>query len=231
MLAFNASHPKDKPNRMHVEDGVHLNELGQMAMAFAILKGLGAPADVSSAEIDAGSGAVVASSACKITDIKHSDKSLSFTRLDERLPLNLAPLWMLQGMFIPIGDELNRYMLTVKGLPEGTYEMKAGGRPLGKWKAGELARGVNIASATANGWVPGGPWDAQGHALKVFTDMRDELVFARQGIGSDLSAHPQQRELVAQADAIEQHLIELQRQISHPVPVAFELQLIARPNN
>ncbi|MCX6979630.1 MAG: hypothetical protein NTV08_02620 [Verrucomicrobia bacterium] len=39
--------------KLHAADGVHLIELGHMAMAFAILKGLGAPADVSSAKVDA----------------------------------------------------------------------------------------------------------------------------------------------------------------------------------
>ena len=38
--------------KLHAVDGVHLIELGHMAMAFAILKGLGAPADVSSAKVD-----------------------------------------------------------------------------------------------------------------------------------------------------------------------------------
>ena len=39
---------KTKRDSLHAPDGVHLTDLGQLAMAFAILKGLGAPADVSS---------------------------------------------------------------------------------------------------------------------------------------------------------------------------------------
>jgi len=35
--------------RLHVDDGIHLNDLGQLAMGHALLKGLGAPAEVSSA--------------------------------------------------------------------------------------------------------------------------------------------------------------------------------------
>ncbi|MDA1049786.1 MAG: hypothetical protein O3C40_04825 [Planctomycetota bacterium] len=42
----------DKKTSKHAADGVHLNELGQLAMAVVILQGLGAPADVSAATID-----------------------------------------------------------------------------------------------------------------------------------------------------------------------------------
>src|SRR5688572_4495132 len=45
-----------KQTKLHAEDGVHLNDLGQLAMAYAMLKGLGAPADVSSATVDADTG-------------------------------------------------------------------------------------------------------------------------------------------------------------------------------
>jgi lysophospholipase L1-like esterase len=149
VLAANAKQTeKSKPTRMHVEDGVHLNDLGQLAMAFALLKGLGAPADVSAATIDAQTATVTVTDSCKITEISNTNGGLSFIRSDERLPLNLAPLWMLQGMYIPISDELNRYLLTVLNLPKGSYEILAGGRQLGKWSAGELSRGVNLASAT-----------------------------------------------------------------------------------
>src|SRR5262249_56740181 len=38
---------KAKHDTLHAADGIHLNDLGQLAMAYAILKGLGAPAQVS----------------------------------------------------------------------------------------------------------------------------------------------------------------------------------------
>ena len=44
-----------QPNgiRMHAPDGVHLNELGQLAMGFAMIRGLGGPKEVSLAHVDA----------------------------------------------------------------------------------------------------------------------------------------------------------------------------------
>jgi lysophospholipase L1-like esterase len=228
VLAANEKRPAGAtPATMHAPDGVHLNDLGQMAMAWAILKGLGAPADVSSAAVDASSGSVVNASDCQVSDVQRTDDGVSFTRLDARLPLNLAPLWMLHGMYVPISDELNRYPLTITGLPAGRYLITAGGRPLGEWDAGALARGVNLASATADPWVPGGPWDAQAHALKVFTDMRDELVFARRGMDANLTAHPGLADLRARADAVERQIVELQREIARPVSVEFVVRRVA----
>lgn len=221
---------KSKPTRMHVEDGVHLNELGQLAMAFAILKGLGAPADVSEAIIDSAVPSALTSDHCKVSDVRFKGGTLSFVRLDDRLPLNLQPLWTLQGMFIPL-DELNRYELRVKNLPQARYEISAGGRPLGKWSSDALARGVNLSSATADPWVPGGPWDAQAQAVKVFTDMRDELVLARRNIASQLTEHPRLSDLKGRGDAMERNIVELQRATAQPVPVQFVVKPLDRKGN
>jgi len=227
-LAANAGKPeKEKEKPLHVADGIHLNDLGQLAMAFAILKGLDAPADVSSATVDAGSDTVTESTGCQVNAVEHDGDALKFTRLDEGLPLNLHPLWQLQQAFIPIGDQLNRYRLTVLHLPEGRYEITAGGRALGKWSAGELARGLNIASATADGWVPGGPWDAQAHTLKILTDMRDELVAARNGMDKTMTTNPNLESLRAQANAIEEKITTLQRALVQPIPTQFVVRKAA----
>ncbi|MES2569509.1 MAG: GDSL-type esterase/lipase family protein [Verrucomicrobiota bacterium] len=218
-LAHAKDPAKDKP--LHVNDGIHLNELGQLAMAFAILKGLDAPAEVSAATIDAGEGTAVAAEGCTITGIERGDDSLSFIRSDKALPLNLHPLWVLQQAFIPIGDELNRFLLSVRNLPEGRYEISAGNRPLGSWNAGDLARGINIASSTADGWVPGGPWDAQAHTLKILTDMRDELVAARRGMEQTMASHPRFATLVADSAAVEEKITALQRDVARPIPAKF----------
>jgi lysophospholipase L1-like esterase len=229
VLAANAKEPdKAKHTKMHVQDGIHLNDLGQMAMAYAILKGLGAPADVSSATIDAKASKVIGSEECEISEIKSAAGELSFVRLDRHLPLNLQPLWMLQGMFVPISDELNRYMLTVKNLPAGRYEISAGGRALGTWAANDLSRGVNIASASADPWQPGGPWDAQGHAVKRFTDMRDELTQAQRGLSDDLKAHPRLNELQTQTTNLESAIVSLQRATAQPIPVRFVIREAAK---
>lgn len=215
---------KSKQTRMHAPDGIHLNDLGQMAMAFAILKGLGAPAEVSSATIDAQAPAVLATEDCRITTLRKSDEGVLFTRTDNRLPLNLAPLWLLSGFYIPIQDELNRYLLTVTNLPQGKYELISSGKELGTWSAEAFAQGLNISSVTTNGWEPGGLWDAQGHILKVLTDMRDELAVAQRSMAETLKAHPKLKSMEAKSKSLEASIVKLQREMARPVPMTFEIR-------
>src|SRR6185503_6576143 len=88
IVKFNAGEAdKAKHATLHAPDGIHLNDLGQLAMAFAILKGLGAPDHVSSVTIDAATGKVNASVGCRVTDAKVLKDGIAFTRLDDGLPL------------------------------------------------------------------------------------------------------------------------------------------------
>jgi lysophospholipase L1-like esterase len=225
MLAANTDEKdKSKLARMHVEDGVHLNELGQMAMAFAILKGLGAPADVSEATIDAREARVLGTESCQISHVRSRDGGISFTRKDDRLPLNLGTFWLIEGRFVPFTEELNRYLLTVTNLAAGKYEVLAGGRLLGKWDASALAAGLNLASATGDPWQPGGPWDVQGQNLKVLVDARDDIEFARHGMEQTLTSHPRLSDLRRESATVEQSLIRLQRDLARPVPVEFVIR-------
>ena len=56
-------------------------------MAWAILKGLGATAEVSQAEIDATGRKVVAADNCKVSNVKFENGTLTFDRLDDALPM------------------------------------------------------------------------------------------------------------------------------------------------
>ena len=218
---------KNEPTRMHVKDGIHLNDLGQLAMAYAILKGLGAPADVSSAVVDAAASKTIDAKGCQISDVSLKDGELSFIRLDEGLPLNLYTFWVLQQLYVPIGSELNKYELAIRNLPEGKYAITAGGRGLGQWSANDLARGINIASATADPWHSGGPWDAQARVIKIFTDMRDELVFASRDMQQELTSHGKLTELTATAQDIENRIVALQRATARPIPVQFVIRKVS----
>lgn len=228
MLAAGAGE-KDPAKRpvMHAPDGIHLNDLGQMAMAVTILQGFGAPADVSWATLDAGKVTVTRTESCRISGLENGAGGLRFVRLDERQPLNLQPLWMLQGFYIPISEELNRYGLTISGLAEGRWEIRAGGRPLGTWTAAQLAGGINLASASGEPWEPGGPWHAQGQLLKTITDVRDEIDWMRRDLRRYLGAHPCIDSLSAQTEGLENALRTLQRDLARPVETTFEVRPVA----
>lgn len=216
-----------KRTKLHVEDGVHLNELGQLAMAFAILKGLGAPADVSSAVIDAAGAKIESATGCVVSAVKQTTDGVEFDRLDEGLPLNFGTFGAFNFFFIPVPEELNRYMLTVSGLAAGKYDLLAGGRALGKFTASQFAHGLNISSMTANGWEPGGPWDAQAAALKMVTDARMEIAGSRSYSDVFMSHHPGLEDVRAETAATLQRLEALQRKIAAPVTVHFEVKRVA----
>ena len=217
-----------KQTRLHVEDGVHLNDLGQLAMAYAMLKGLGAPADVSSATIDAGSGKALATEGCQISKVTRTTNGIEFTRLDRGLPLNLGILSGLQYRWVPVPEGLNYYLLTVTNLPAGEYEIRAEGRLLGKASASKLARGLNISSMTADGWEPGGPWDAQSDIVKELVDARDKLWMSGVLRANYNASHPENAQLEKQTRDLDNRLVTQQRAQAKPYPYRFEIRQVGR---
>lgn len=219
-------HTKDdaKKDSLHVADGVHLNDLGQLAMAFAILKGLGAPADVSSATLDFAEAKLVAADGCEVTKISRDGEQLEFTRLDGGLPFNHGIFFALHYRFVPVPSELNRYLLSVKNLPAGKYDVSADDRAVGSFTAAQLSEGVNIASTTANAWQPGGPWNAQADALVHLTNARSELAVGNLLGRLHLSNNPLVEELATATQPTNERIEELQRMVAKPRPYRFMVQ-------
>lgn len=102
--------------------------------------------------------------------------------------------------------------------------MRAEGRLLGKYSADRLARGENLASATSDGWEPGGPWDAQSDAVREIVDARDKAWggehFRRQFNGDN----PASSRLRRQARAADDALVTLARSMARPYPYRFEIR-------
>jgi lysophospholipase L1-like esterase len=215
---------KSRRDSLHAPDGVHLTDVGQLAMAFALLKGLGAPAEVSAAEVDATRGNVVRAAGCRVTDVRAKDGTVEFTRLDDGLPFNYGIFYGLNYRYVPVPDELNRYLLTVTGLPVGKYEVTADGRSAGSFTAGQLAAGVNIASTTADPWQPGGPWNAQANLLKNLTDARHEVGLATSEAPVTLPGTAVAEELARRAAALDDRIVEAQRSVAKPRPYRFRVR-------
>jgi hypothetical protein len=185
-------------------------------MALAILTGLGAPADVSAVRLDATGPMLVAAAECTVTDWTSTEGQLAFTRRDEGLPFNHGLFYALNYRFVPVPEELNRYMLAIDHLPEGRYELSAEGRPLGTFTAKELARGVNLASATADGWQPGGPWAAQASVVQALTDARHSLAVANVLATAYLRQGTVPKQLAAKSAPTDDELVALQRLAARP---------------
>ena len=208
---------------LHAADGVHLTELGQLAMAYAILKGLDAPAEVSSAHLDGQDPKRVIVSRCRISDILMREGRLEFTRLDEGLPFNYGLFYALHYAFVPVPEELNRYLLRVDNLPAERYELRVDERKVGVFTKGQLAKGVNIASATGDAWQPGGPWDAQAHVLKPLTDARHDLAVAKLLANAYIKEGPVPLQMALTAIRADEDLMNLQRLVARPRPYRYVL--------
>lgn len=132
--------------RITAGDAVHPGPPGQALMAASILRGLGFPALVSSADIDAAGGKVGAAANCEISGLTSKDGVVTFTRLDSALPFFPQEAGSILK-WTPILDELNDYHLKVTGLAAGNYEVKLGGIPIATLTGEQLAAGVNLASS------------------------------------------------------------------------------------
>jgi lysophospholipase L1-like esterase len=146
-------------------DGFHTASPGGLFMAHAILTGLGAPAAVSEAEIDAAKPGQF-SNKCKLSDIRTTDSGVSFVRLDEALPLPVQKDWVSLLPYVNQLKDLNYYGLTIKGLPTGKYTIAIDGTEVMTTTADELAKGVNLGNVTS------GPVWEQGQ--KVFNAINDK---------------------------------------------------------
>lgn len=238
VVAANEKEPDEKKHaKLHVADGVHLTDLGQLAMAYAILKGLGAPEEVSSAIIDAEGGASVGTTGCSISEISKRDGGIFFVRMDDVLPLTLGSFSAFDFRWVPIPGGIDRYLLTIKSLATGNYQIEVEGRQLGKASAEQLARGINISAMTADAWQPGGPWDAQSVAVKELVDARDKLWMSGKMNELYLESHPAHSQLVTQTKALDNQLVALQRALAKPYPYRFHIMKVqpaaeadSRPN-
>ncbi len=153
IAAIDKARMEDPKNRIGGGDAVHPGPPGQAIMAWALLKGLNFPSEVSSVEIDAKDAKVASAKNCKASDVKSEAGGVSFDRLDESLPFFPSEAQSILK-WVPIRDELNEYGLKVTGLAAGDYEVRLGGKKVAQHTADELSKGVNLtAGALAAGPV------------------------------------------------------------------------------
>ncbi len=153
-------------------DAVHPGPAGHTLMAWAVLKGLGAGAMVSRADIDASASKVAAAEGCQIKNLKAGGGVVSFDRVDEALPMPIDPKAEPALKLAPVLAELSRYELRVTGLPAGDYELSVDGETAGRFTGAELGEGCNLSTKA-------GPVTKQAQdVLKLVFD-KNNLFFRR----------------------------------------------------
>ncbi len=145
-------------------------------MAAALLKDLGADPLVSSATLHAG-GKVVESSGCQVDLVEVNDGTLTFDRLDERLPFPIPDDARAVLPFDPTILDLSRYTLSVTGLKTGSYALKVNDAVLANSiTADALAKGVNLTGLASAPGVAANPIATQGKAILTAVAAKEQLV-------------------------------------------------------
>ena len=181
-------------------DPVHPGAPGQLTMAAALLKALGAESFVSSATLDA-AGKVSEAKGCTIENVQTAERGLTFERLDECLPFpipddarNVIPLF-------PTILDLSQYTLRVTGLPPLSYELKVDGSLVATVSHDMLEQGVNLTAFDQ------GPIAAQGKAILGAVGAKEGLVGQWRGLSRTASAADapaeQKRQLATLAEQID----------------------------
>lgn len=124
-------------------DKIHLTTPAYIAWGFYQYDRLNPPAHESSASLSA-SGQVTETKRCRIENVKASDAGLSFTRIDEIIPI-LPPEKLPPRDLVPL-ERLSPYRLKITGLAEGEYTIACEGTILGNASGRSLAMGVNLNS-------------------------------------------------------------------------------------
>ncbi len=134
-------------------DGVHPGPNGHLVMAYAFLKALGCDGAIGTVTVDLAGNTATASDGHKILSCQNGEVKIESTRYpycftgdfdkpDANTTANITK-------FFPFNEDLNRYVLVVKGLKTPKARVTWGKQ--GKvFSAAELEKGVNLAAEFAD---------------------------------------------------------------------------------
>jgi lysophospholipase L1-like esterase len=205
-------------------DRVHPGPSGHWLMAEALLKAWNAPAIVTGVEIDATGGHVSRADNLTLTDLKNEKGRLSWTQLDNALPLPINFQEKEVALVIRSSDliqALDQEPLKVSGLAVGRYGLKIDGEDVGAFSNDELAAGINLAILPT-------PMLKQAKAVHDLTVEHNDLHAARWHnlqfpFQTDPLPHLDQGLQVL--DTLETEIVQRQRDAAKPKPHHYELQM------
>jgi lysophospholipase L1-like esterase len=207
-------------------DEVHLGPPGQLMMAAALLKELGADGFVSSVTVD-GKGKVTDAKGCTVDGIKAEGEKIEFDRLDERLPFPIADKARAVLPLYPTILDLSQYTLKVTGLKDGNHALKINGIAIATLTAKELEAGVNLTSFGASPQAQDvNPIVAQGRAILAAVSTKEIVVSEWRALSKKAHAAGAAPELEEQLAALTKKVEEANekiREAAKPRKMHFEL--------
>ncbi len=224
MAIMMREHATNPAVRIGGGDAVHPGPPGHTLMAWIILKGLGAPALVSRAEIASDSQKVTGTQCCLVENLQTTNGILSFDRLDEALPMPIDPRAQSALKLAPILDELDQYELQVTGLAAGDYEVSIDGEVVAKMSADTLASGCNLATTA-------GPITRQSQAVMDLVFAKNNLFYKRwRNAIRDVSGSADESARNSEVVSLDRQIAEAESKINagrQPVSHHFQLKRIS----
>jgi acetyl esterase/lipase len=211
-------------------DPVHPGPPGQLMMAAVLLSELGADPFVSSVTLDP-TGTRVEVKGCTIADIVAKEGTLSFSRLDERLPFPIPEEARSVLPLCPTILDISQYTLQVTGLKPGQYTIKIDGIATATVSEKELDAGINL---TAYGPNPldktVNPIAAQGRAILEAVAAKESLVGQWRNLSKRVNAKGSKPEMKDQLTALTTQVEEADAKIrtaAQPKKLQFEIATAA----
>jgi lysophospholipase L1-like esterase len=207
-----------------IPDRIHPGEQATLVMAEGLLKAWKAPAIVTEVEIDAARRSATMQTNTHISDIK-SDKGLSWTQLDEALPMPLRrqdPLVALVLKSSDFVDALNREPLRVKGLARGNYRLDIDGESAGTFSADQLAAGLNLADMA----TPMARQAASIHELTIQHTAIHNTRWRQLQVPLQTNETPELLSALKSLDELEARIVRDQRATAQPHAHHFQLTAV-----
>ncbi len=208
-----------------IPDRVHPGPAGHLLMAEALLKSWNAPSVVSEVDLDADSGTVKHAEQTDITGVSKTG-GLTWTQQDAALPMPLEKypgdaLMTLALHSSDFMDALDREMLRVTGLHDGSYTLRIDDTPVATFTNAQLENGVNLAGYKT-------PMSAQAADVLALTYKHNNMHFARWRMVQVPLAKNDYRsteQALHAMDALEDEIVDAQRQAAQPKPHQYSLSL------
>lgn len=174
MSSLNAQMQKQDPAFTLIgQDRVHPGAVGHMVMAYHFLKAQKVGNEVSAVDIDAAAGRVISTRNGTVAELTASSDTVSFRHTADALPFPVPNSAKPALELVPFQQELNRETLRIRGLSDGSYQLRIDGKTVANFNAGELLAGVNLASIDQT------PQYQQAVKVQSLNDQRRALITER----------------------------------------------------